>query len=1033
MLSYRHRMIPEMPAATLYDGTKIKRRKPERIAVPRFVDEDDAPPPLLRRGGWHELFLCLLLLPVFLGLAGFANEQGPQSTLLNLPFVDLTNPAYNIAGNGTTDDYTNLQAVFTNNGAATYYGGYSKRYLSSKPILYVPGTWVRGAGVNRRQTISGTTFLVASGASAADWAGQGYFTSAGFANNTKLTGLGEICGFVDFLIDMNAQTYGNGILTAGIAQPFFINLRFENYKGTQGMPTRGAGVAKNFGQGFSICLTIYTIGIGGASAGDASTANNPNDPTFLNVRNTAHSLGSNGCPMIWTDDGARNDAGNSTITDGILYIVQPEGAGVASSISNQAAVAQGVVDIQHAGGWHLDFLHLNGSGGQGLVMRNCMATHVTNGWLDGWGTAATNGSTYDCIQATSTTGGGASNTSLTIWGNTVRFRDEQTNGGGTVTYNWLNYNASGANSSLVVTGNNGFVQSNLATGTLFLFKFALGGGVINALIDSNQFLSEVAGTVLEDARIFDTSIPNASITVKGNNNSWNFSATPTPTAGNWPAGYRRFNSAPAVGSTDYSVCTAGGAPGTWASQILGASTGKQTVVIFGDSITAQDVNGSDGVSGYGSSTARGYWAQAQLQLQQRFVLLNNAGVGGNTTAQMLARIQADVLAYTPGYCIVEGGGNDVTNAVTAATTIANLTSIYTALRAVGITVVATTILPTTSANTADEKLVLYTINNWIRGYVSTQAGMILCDWYAYVADPSTGDPATNMTFDGITHPSQQGAYLLGSKLAAELAPLTYIADPLPFANVEVGSVTLPNPRMVGAAPGTNVTVAANSGAPTLTNSKVARTDGVQGEWAQTVATGGTDYFRYQQQATVNVAAATTATGVNAINSATVNCGSTTGFATAGATLPGAFMLGGVLVTFTGTTATSFTGCGSHPATTGGEAITSPLSVNDRVYAVAEVEIDPGATMVAKNGEVPVFLEIINQDGTGVIYCMFTASGEGTYAGGIPTGRLALRTPNFKITGAGSSRLFVRVGFYLNGTIRLGRTQIYKATATSIYG
>lgn len=566
VLSYRHRLIPEMPAATLHDGTKIKRRKPERIAVPRFVDEDDAPPPLLRRGGWHELFLCLLLLPVFLGLAGFANQQGPQSTLLNLPFVDLTNPAYNIAGNGTTDDYAALQAVFTANGAATYYGGYSKRYLSSKPILYVPGTWVRGAGVNRRQTVSGTTFLVASGASAADWAGQGYFTSAGFANNTKLTGLGEICGFVDFLIDMNAQTYGNGILTAGIAQPFFVNLRFENYKGTQGMPTRGAGVAKNFGQGFSICLTTYTIGIGGASAGDASTANNPNDPTFLNVRNTAHSLGSNGCPMIWTDDGARNDAGNSTITDGILYIVQPEGAGVASSISNQAAVAQGVVDIQHAGGWHLDFLHLNGSGGQGLVMRNCMATHITNGWLDGWGTAATNGSTFDQIQATSTTGGAASNTSLTIWGNTMRMRDEQTNGGGTVTYNWLNYNASGANASLVVTGNNGFVQSNLATGTLFLFKFALGGGLINALIDSNQFLSET-GSPIEDTRVFDTSVPNASIIIRGLSNSWNF-GTAAPTTGNWPVGYTRTDTTPAFNTPIRYHCSVGGAPGTWLEDTL---------------------------------------------------------------------------------------------------------------------------------------------------------------------------------------------------------------------------------------------------------------------------------------------------------------------------------------------------------------------------------------------------------------------------------------------------------------------------------
>lgn len=63
-------------------------------------------------------------------------------------------------------------------------------------------------------------------------------------------------------------------------------------------------------------------------------------------------------------------------------------------------------------------------------------------------------------------------------------------------------------------------------------------------------------------------------------------------------------------------------------------------------------------------------------------------------------------------------------------------------------------------------------------------------------------------------------------------------------------------------------------------------------------------------------ASTTATGVNATNSATVNCGSTSGYP-----IIGSFVLGGTVVTYTGITSTSFTGCSNHGSTTGGEAIT----------------------------------------------------------------------------------------------------------------
>lgn len=76
-------------------------------------------------------------------------------------------------------------------------------------------------------------------------------------------------------------------------------------------------------------------------------------------------------------------------------------------------------------------------------------------------------------------------------------------------------------------------------------------------------------------------------------------------------------------------------------------------------------------------------------------------------------------------------------------------------------------------------------------------------------------------------------------------------------------------------------------------------------------------------------ATTTVTGVNALNSATINVASTALFASSGSIL-----IGGSAITYTGKTETSFTGCGAHAATTGGETVTQqvPTGANKWVFA-----------------------------------------------------------------------------------------------------
>lgn len=74
-------------------------------------------------------------------------------------------------------------------------------------------------------------------------------------------------------------------------------------------------------------------------------------------------------------------------------------------------------------------------------------------------------------------------------------------------------------------------------------------------------------------------------------------------------------------------------------------------------------------------------------------------------------------------------------------------------------------------------------------------------------------------------------------------------------------------------------------------------------------------------ATVTGPESTTVTGVNALNSAVVNVADTSRFPASGT-----FILGGAAVTYTGKTATSFTGCGAHAATVGGETVNDNVPV-----------------------------------------------------------------------------------------------------------
>ena len=105
------------------------------------------------------------------------------------------------------------------------------------------------------------------------------------------------------------------------------------------------------------------------------------------------------------------------------------------------------------------------------------------------------------------------------------------------------------------------------------------------------------------------------------------------------------------------------------------------IVAFGDSMTACTA----------LEPARRWPALLQRRLNRAFTGVRfevvNAGVGGNTSREGLARIAADVLAWRPALTLVEFGGNDATTDPARVVEVAefsrNLAAIRRRLQAIG--------------------------------------------------------------------------------------------------------------------------------------------------------------------------------------------------------------------------------------------------------------------------------------------------------------------------------------------------------------
>lgn len=197
-----------------------------------------------------------------------------------------------------------------------------------------------------------------------------------------------------------------------------------------------------------------------------------------------------------------------------------------------------------------------------------------------------------------------------------------------------------------------------------------------------------------------------------------------------------------------------------------------TVAMLGDSITAGNTTATSAtVEAVGDKDPLG-WVHLLTGGQARYA--KNAGISGNVTAQMLARV-TDVtgLSPRPSWCIVMGGTNDCSGGVTVAQYAANIKAIVAALTAARVRPLLVTPPPKTGGSiTAGQKQILRGYVMWLRRYAA-ETGIPLADGWSALIDQTSTTGAMVSSYDsgdGI-HPSAAGAYALGSAIAAVLQPL----------------------------------------------------------------------------------------------------------------------------------------------------------------------------------------------------------------------------------------------------------------------
>ena len=193
-----------------------------------------------------------------------------------------------------------------------------------------------------------------------------------------------------------------------------------------------------------------------------------------------------------------------------------------------------------------------------------------------------------------------------------------------------------------------------------------------------------------------------------------------------------------------------------------------TIVCLGDSTTAGTPLFKSPIEappdGEGDPQSQFAWWLGQAHPD--WVVLNR-GVNGERSDQIAARFDHDVAAHRPDVVIVIAGVNDVYQGRPVEHVTTQLEGIYARALALGMRVVAGSIVPYNTA-TPDQNARMHAINDWIRATANADARIRFVDTRRAAAAPDNLDRLASSPDE--LHPDAEGYRRMAKALLPALEP-----------------------------------------------------------------------------------------------------------------------------------------------------------------------------------------------------------------------------------------------------------------------
>lgn len=191
-----------------------------------------------------------------------------------------------------------------------------------------------------------------------------------------------------------------------------------------------------------------------------------------------------------------------------------------------------------------------------------------------------------------------------------------------------------------------------------------------------------------------------------------------------------------------------------------------TIVALGDSTTAGSPAFKSPIESApdGAGNPESQYAHWMMKARPEWTVLNR-GVNGELASEIRARFARDVEAVKPRFVIILAGVNDAYQARSAKATHGDLLWMYRRAKELGITPVAATCLPFTSA-TREQSERIERLNRWIRS-TAAKEHILLCDTARAAADPN--DPRRLKASPDGLHPDVATYRAVGEALVQTLS------------------------------------------------------------------------------------------------------------------------------------------------------------------------------------------------------------------------------------------------------------------------